>query len=220
MVYAGLKRNMKESLRRSKNRLARSGTPWEYRVAKDETELSTALDTLLRLHRSRAEVVEKTRHADCFGDPRDEAFARKVVRAMFDAGHANIALLRIGEADAAGRLVLKANGGTFFSFSGLDPAYWTYGVGTALMAETLRAAIEQDGTIANFSQHPEDSKLRWSEQLEFHNEFLLVGPRAASRTAFHLFWQLRALRQGYTLFRDDRRRRGEKLKGSALQSLR
>jgi CelD/BcsL family acetyltransferase involved in cellulose biosynthesis len=200
-VYAGLKRNMKESLRRSKNRLARSGGGWEYRVAKNETELNAALDSLMRLHRSRANVLDKKRHADSFQDPYDEVFARKVVRAMFDAGHANIALLRIGDVDAAGRLVLEANGGTFFSVSGLDPAYWPYGAGTALVAQSLQAAINQHGTVANFSQHPEDSKLRWSEQLEFHNEFLLVGPRRASLAAFHLFWQVRAMRQGYQLFR-------------------
>jgi len=50
--------------------------------------------------------------------------------------------------------------------------------------------------VANLSQHPEEGKLRSSETLELHNDFIVVAPRQRSRLAFSLYWQVSSARRG------------------------
>ena len=200
LLRSTLKRNMKEAIRRSSNRLAHAAGGWEYARSADD-DVPAGIDTLLALHRSRATVTQHKQHADGFTDAADEAFLREVVAAMVAAGCATVGFLRIGGIEVAGRLMLHTNGSTFFSISGLDPAYWTLGPGTALMTEGLSAAIDRGDRVANLSQHPEDSKLRWSEQLEVHHQFLFAAPRRSARIKAGLFVQLRALRAAYGLLR-------------------
>jgi GNAT superfamily N-acetyltransferase len=134
---------MKESLRRSSNRLARIDGRWEIRTSDDGADAERAIDDLIRLHRMRATVTDRKQHADGFSRPESEDFTRDVLRAMVGAGCATIVALRIDGADVASRAVLHCNGATFFSSSGLDPEYWAYGPGTALMAHSLQAAIDR-----------------------------------------------------------------------------
>jgi hypothetical protein len=54
----------------------------------------------------------------------------------------------------------------------------------------LKQAFSRSDSIANLSLHSEEGKLRWSELLELHNDFILVAPRRRSRSAFSLYWRL------------------------------
>lgn len=190
-LRSGLKRNLKESLRRGANSLTRAGHRWSVTTptgcANDQ-----ALDTVIALHRARAAVDEKTPHPDYFTDPAGVAFLRAAVRRLAAIGHGGPYLLEIDGAPAAGRLVLHANGTTFFSFSGFDPRWWANNTPTTLMAECLRSAIGRGDTLANLSLGPDVAKLRWSEQLALAHDFVVVAPRRRAQLRFHLFWQLRA----------------------------
>lgn len=197
-----MKRNVKESIRHRANSLAREGHHWTVSVPDDAEAFDTALDDLLTLHRARAGLAAKTHHPDYFTSRADRAFLRDVGHAMFRAGHASPCLLRINDAPAAGRLLLHANDTTYFSFSGFDPQWWPYNVATTLMAACLERAIERGARLAHLSLGPDVAKLRWSEQLQLHQDFLIVGARRRSRLAFALFWQLRAT----TLVHRERRR--------------
>ena len=191
-LRAGLKRNVKESIRRGVNRLSRGGHVWDIVDVIDESlDLESALSQLALLHRMRAQMPEKIEHPNYLAG-RHEAFYRDAVRRMFEAGHAVPTFLRVDGIPVAGRLILQANGAVFYSLSGLDPNWWWHNTPTTLMAESLRRAIERGGTVANLSLGPDVSKLRWSEQLEMHEEFVMIGNRLRSRLAFSLFWQLRA----------------------------
>ena len=200
-LRGNLKPNMKEAIRRSVNRLARVDEGWEYLLPADKGEFESALDVLVRLHRARAAVTSHELHANYFEQGQSEAFIRDAALAMFVAGVGTVARVRIGGVDAAARLVLHGNDSTFFSFSGLDPAYWEYGPGTALMVEALRSAIARGEHVANLSQHPETSKLRWSERLELRHEFLVIAPRRRALLSTMLYLQLAALRRSAELFR-------------------
>ena len=134
----------------------------------------------------------KVRHSDHLADAADRAFLHDVAHHMFSAGHLTPCLLEVDGAAAAARLVLHANRTTFFSCSGFDTNWWRHNVDTTLMAECLRRAIEQRDRMANLSPGPDVAKLRWSELLDLHQEFLMVGPRRRSRGVFSLYWQLRA----------------------------
>ena len=62
-------------------------------------------------------------------------------------------------------------------------------------------AIGRGDTSANLSLNPDESKLRWSEQIELHNEFLLVSPRRRARLATSLYLLQRWARTAVGLWR-------------------
>jgi CelD/BcsL family acetyltransferase involved in cellulose biosynthesis len=191
-LRAGLKRNVKESLRRGVNSLEREGHAWQFAVPCDQKALTPALEELIALHRMRAQARGKVQHANILQDARDREFLFDAGRCMFEAGHLAPAILRVNGEVVAARLLLRANGSVFFSLSGFDVRWWPYNVATTLVAECLRHAIERGDRVANLSPGVDAAKLRWSEQLSLHQEFLVVGPRRRSRLAFSLFWQARA----------------------------
>lgn len=181
-----LGRNVKESIRRGANRLARDGHAWKVVAPANVAELDAAMDRVLALHRARASLLGRPRHAIYFDRPADVDFLRDAARRLFAAGHLTPYLLRVGDAVAAGHVVLHANGASFFSISGFDPAWWQYSVATTLTAECLRLAIDRGDSLANLSTSPDTSKLRWSEEVRTHEHFVVYGPRFRSRLAFRL----------------------------------
>ncbi len=84
--------------------------------------------------------------------------------------------------------------GAFLSFSGIEPRYWRLGAAATLTAAAIWRSIDHGAESLNFSSTPDPGKLRWSEQLEFHHEFLVVAPSRRSRLLFSLWWQLHASR--------------------------
>ncbi|MCI1113970.1 hypothetical protein MOQ26_23450, partial [Stenotrophomonas maltophilia] len=58
---ATLKRNLKESLRRSRNRLAKDGRPWTVTTLTDGID-AAAVDRFLDLHRRRSQLESGVHH--------------------------------------------------------------------------------------------------------------------------------------------------------------
>ena len=156
-----------------------------------------AIDDLLFLHRRRAGLVGRERHPDYFERLADERFMRAATAAMFGQGLASPVVLRVNDSPAAGRLVLRGNRSVFLSFSGIEPAWWHLSPGTTLISEIMKAAIARGDSLVNLSLYPEEGKLRWSEALELHNDFIVVAPRRRSRLAFSLYWQIRSMRRSW-----------------------
>jgi CelD/BcsL family acetyltransferase involved in cellulose biosynthesis/glycosyltransferase involved in cell wall biosynthesis len=188
-----LKRNLKEAIRRSKNRLAALDSPTEIVFAEGEAA-ARAIERIQELHSSRAVLRGHLDHDDYFATDAVSRFARTAATGLAATGHAAGALLTVGDTAIAGRVVLRAGGGAFLSFSGADPEHWALGASTALIVACIRRAIEQGDRSVNFSINPDGAKLRWSEEIEQHNEFLVVGPSRRAQRAFDLFWQMRAHR--------------------------
>jgi CelD/BcsL family acetyltransferase involved in cellulose biosynthesis len=186
-----LKRNVKESIRRGANRLGRESHEWRV-VEPHNGDLDSALDTIIALHRARARMTGAEPHSDYFADSREEAFLHDVGGRLHGEGGFIPLLLEVDGRTVAGRLVLETPEAAFFSVSGADPDWWHYNVGTTLLAHSLRREIERARVVANLSDGPDVSKLRWSEQVEYAPSFLLVGERLRSRVAFAAFWHARA----------------------------
>jgi CelD/BcsL family acetyltransferase involved in cellulose biosynthesis len=204
-----LKRNVKESIRRGSNRLGREAHEWRIvEPGPGEESLERSLATLIALHKARARLTGTEPHPDYFADPREEAFLYDVGRRMRPAGGFTPLILEVEGEEIAARLVLDTRDSAFFSVSGADPAWWRYSAGTTLLAAAFRRAIERGQTIANLSHGPDVSKLRWSEELQYAQSFLLVGERLRSRLAFAAFWHLRA----EYIRRDQRRRHIDRLR--------
>jgi CelD/BcsL family acetyltransferase involved in cellulose biosynthesis len=195
-----LKRNMKEAIRRSRNRLAANGNQPEIGFVSG-FEARTAVAQVQDLHRRRAALEGHRAHSDYFANPASARFATDAAVALAAAGNAKVALLRLGDVPIAGRLVLRANDSLFLSFSGADPDHWRLGAATSVMSACIRDGIANGQRLLNLSAAPDSAKLRWSEQLELHHEFVLVAPTRRARRAFGLYWlarEHRALPRGGT----------------------
>jgi CelD/BcsL family acetyltransferase involved in cellulose biosynthesis len=198
-LRAGMKRNVKEAVRRSTNRLAKLEEGWDYDVARDDAEFGDALDDLVRLHHARSKVTSHELHGDYLRDAGDEAFLRSAAGEMFSAGAGNVARIRVGERPAAARLVLRVNGAVFLSVSGMElgPTVWDLGLGTQLTVQTVKDAIARGDGVANLSANPDEGKLRWSERLELHHGFLVTSPRRGARIRTAAYLLARAMRGVY-----------------------
>jgi len=191
-LRGGLKRNVKESLRRGANSLAREGHTWDVATPETTAELTRAVGTLIGLHGARARLQGTIRHNDYVAHPADQTFLHDVARQMFATGNLQVCLLHVDGVTVAARLLLHGHDATFLSLSGYDPAWAPYNVATTLTAACLRHAVGRGDGVINLSSGPDVAKLRWSEQLELHQVFVVVGPRHRSRIVFALHWHLRA----------------------------
>jgi hypothetical protein len=155
----GFKRNIREAIRRSNNRLVKVESGWELVFPGSAHEMREGVDSLISLHGARAAISDKEEHGSYVGDE-----------------------------DAAARLVLHGNGAVFFSLSGFERQHCDLGLGTQINLRCMQDAIERGDTVANLSQNPDAKKMRWSEHIELHNEFRIVSPRrggAAQDRAVH-----------------------------------
>ncbi|HEU5485272.1 MAG TPA: GNAT family N-acetyltransferase [Microlunatus sp.] len=168
---SGLKRNVKESLRRSKNRIAKDGRPWAVHQHTDDLD-TVVVDRFLDLHRSRAQQEGSTStHPDAFADPVRRAMLRAVLPRLGRKGRARMLELELGGAVVAAQLVLHAPGLTYIHSSGFIADVWDLGPVTFLQGEAISAAADRGERWINMSPGPNVAKLRWSEQLDVHHDF-------------------------------------------------
>jgi CelD/BcsL family acetyltransferase involved in cellulose biosynthesis len=176
-----LKRNVKESLRRSRNRLAKDGRPWKVVRLTDQGLDEAAVTRLLHLHNQRAESNRSTSdHHDVYADPQVRAFTMEVLPALGRTGAASIYELHIDGSHIASQLVLHAPGCLYFHSSGFDPSEWHLGPITFLQGEAIQDAILEGNKWVNFSPGPNVAKMRWSEQLHVYDDFVYcLGGRSS-----------------------------------------
>ncbi len=176
-TVAGLKRNGKESLRRSRNRLAKQDLPFEV-VCRGADLDADVVNRFFDLHGSRAKREGKAQHHDAFAQPERRHFFRELLPQLGADGRAAIWELWLGGREVAAQLVLYAPGTLYVHSSGFDPETWELGPVTHLQERAFRAACEAGLRWVNMSPGPNLAKLRWSERLLRHDQFTLaVGSR-------------------------------------------
>ena len=191
---AALKRNIKESIRRSANRLKKDGRPVE--VVRRSTDLDRAtVERFLALHQARAAVTRSSRrHPDSYADDRNRRLVLEALPVLGPEGGASMFELYLDGVHVASQLALHAAGTSYVHSSGFREDTWSLGVTTHLQAELVRHAIARGDRIVNFSPGPNVSKTRWSEQLWVTHEFAFgAGPRALT-ARFAAFQMLSSLR--------------------------
>jgi CelD/BcsL family acetyltransferase involved in cellulose biosynthesis len=203
---AGLKRNVRESLRHCYNSLRRDGHAFEFAVARERTEVVQSLQRFFVLHELRAKMASGARHPNWFAGQSARDFLCDVCDRLAARDAVRVFQLRIGTEIVALRIGFVVGDGLYFYYSGFDPAWARYSVMTTTVAEALKYAIATGLTTANLSIGGEQSKLRWSPRLvQFqsalvHREFLrsriacsayrvaMSGNGAPARLLKSLFW--------------------------------
>lgn len=179
-----LKRNLLESTHRARNRLDKTGKPWVITAHEDANDVAAALSVLARLHAARAGLAGRKNHPDQLALAARRNFLREALPAMAARGQARILTLDVAGRPVAAQLVFMAPDGTFLGLSGVDPQWWRVSPVTLLQLHAARDAVERGHRTFNLSVGPSVAKLRWSEQIAQHPEFLVCGPRRSSLLAF------------------------------------
>jgi CelD/BcsL family acetyltransferase involved in cellulose biosynthesis len=184
---SGLKRNVKESIRRSANRLKKDGRPWQVRARTGPDLDHAAIDRWLDLHRARAAAERATvHHHDAYADKGDRRFLKRLLPELAGKQLATLFELELDGQVVASGLALHAPGVSYVHSSGFSPDVWDLGPVALLHTEMVKHAISRGDTVVNFSPGPNVSKLRWSEQLWVVNDFVYgAGPTSLS-------WRYRA----------------------------
>jgi CelD/BcsL family acetyltransferase involved in cellulose biosynthesis len=183
-LHAGLKRNLLESTHRARNRLDKAGQPWAITVHEDPVDIVRALSVLIALHAARAQLHGRKRHPDQLAVAARREFLREALAAMACRGQAQILTLDVAGRPVAAQLVLHGAGGSYLGLSGVDPEWWRVSPVTLLQLHAAEVAVERGHREFNLSVGPSVSKLRWSEEIRQHPEFIVCGPRPSSRLAF------------------------------------
>lgn len=167
---AGLKRNVRESVRHCYNSLRRDRHAFEFVVARERAEVLQALPRFFELHALRANMPWGTKHPNRFAGHSLQGFLYDLCASLAARDVVRVFQLKIGGEIVATRIGFVVGDSLYLYYSGFDPAWARYSVMTTTVAEALKYAIANGLTTANLSLTSEQSKLRWRPRLvEFHS---------------------------------------------------
>jgi CelD/BcsL family acetyltransferase involved in cellulose biosynthesis len=201
---AGLKRNIRESLRHCYNSLKRDGHPFTLNVARGPEDVHVALDRVFELHALRAGMSGTVDHPDRFASPALRQFVHEVCEKIAARDCVRVFQIEIAGVVVASRIGFLVGDSLYLYYSGFDPDWSRYGVMTTTVAEAIKYAIEHGLRTVNLSPGTDVSKTRW-------------GPREVEyQTAYEHSGRMRSRLVGYAYLRA---RSGRGLEGWLLQKL-
>ncbi len=158
---AGLKRNIRESLRHCYNSLNRDGHEFEMAVAAVPAAVDDALERLFVLHALRAGMPGTTPHPNRFAGAGVRQFLKEACNGLAAHDVVRVFELSIAGKVVASRIGFELGGSLYLYYSGFDPAWSKYGVMTTAVAEALKYAIARGLDTVNLSPGNDVSKTRW-----------------------------------------------------------
>ncbi|MBV9318003.1 MAG: GNAT family N-acetyltransferase [Gammaproteobacteria bacterium] len=160
-LMAGLSHNMRKTVRRSYDLLARDGHAFEFVAARDCVEVRWAVLRFLELHSLRAGMPGRSLHPNRFAARSPRAFLYEVCERLAARDAVRVFQLWVADQAVASRIGFVMGDSLYLYHSGFDPAWAPYSVMTTMMAEVMRYAIATGLKSVNLSLVAEPSKLRW-----------------------------------------------------------
>jgi CelD/BcsL family acetyltransferase involved in cellulose biosynthesis len=180
-----LKRNVRESLRRARNRLTRDfAGRWMVDRATSQADVLKAMTDLQTLHAARSGIKGKVVHPNMLRNGADASYLCTVVSAAADRDGVCIYRLLVDGRAIAALLVLRTRESSYISLSGMSCDAWQYSPVTLLQGCVMDDAQKLGHRYVNLSTGPNTAKLRWSEEILVHPEFVLVRDRPLSLAKF------------------------------------
>jgi CelD/BcsL family acetyltransferase involved in cellulose biosynthesis len=180
-----LKRNVRESIRRSHNRSAKLGGV-TFRSVSDAIEIEEAVPQLVQLHQTRSELLGKVEHPNVLRGM-ESAFLVEAVRNLAEHRLARIYVAEHAGNPVAAQLVLSDGRTDYLSVSGLNPSYWELSLNTMLIYNALEEAVGLGRTALNLSTGPSLAKTRWSSTVTTYHDFAIVRSDHRSRWLYGAF---------------------------------
>lgn len=158
-MRSGLKRNIKESLRRCYNSLKRDGLSATLHFTQGPA-IKAQLPQFYALHRARANASDTVSHPDYFAAAKHQQFIEQLTNSPF-VERMYLFSLEVENKIVAMRLGFRMNQQLYLYYSGYDLAYKNYSVMTTLLAEIIQWAIREKIPEINLSVGEDVSKTRW-----------------------------------------------------------
>lgn len=192
LLRAGLKRNIRESLRHCYNSLKREGLEFTLTVATRPADVKDALNRFFVLHTARADFAKAARHDNHFATEVSRNFLQEVCANLAGNGVVHIFELRIAGMVVASRIGFVVGDSLYLYYSGFDPRWEKYSVMTTTMAEAIKFAITAGLRTANLSITADIAKTRWGPREIAFPSAVQVSHRLRSRLAHRLYSHTRA----------------------------
>jgi CelD/BcsL family acetyltransferase involved in cellulose biosynthesis len=173
-----LKRNVRESLRRGYDALARDRLELKFTVAQTPADVRQGLACLLTLHSGQGGPPGR------FADAVSAGFLYEVCARLAAKGVARVFVLEVGNAVVAARIAFQVQGSLYLYDAAFDSRWAKYGVMATLTAEILKYAIAANITTANLSTDPGASETGWPVRAVRLDRAREEHPRIRSRVAF------------------------------------
>jgi CelD/BcsL family acetyltransferase involved in cellulose biosynthesis len=158
---AGLKHNIRESLRHCYNSLKRAGLAFELKVARTPGGIADALRRLFVLHALRAAMPATVVHPDRFAAEGVREFILEVCGDLAACDVTRVFELEIDGHVVASRIGFAVGDSLYLYYSGFDPAWSKFSVMTTTVAEAIKYAIALGLKTVNLSPGNDVSKTRW-----------------------------------------------------------
>lgn len=184
---SGLKRNIKESLRRCYNSLKRDKLSFRFVVASEPQEMPRALETFLDLHRMRANLTGTTTHIDRFTNEPARRFLEEICTRLAARGAARVFTIEIDGKPVASRIAFSPPGTLYLYYSGVDPQWMKYSITTTLVAESIRYAIEHGFPTVHLSMGEDVSKLRWGPEMPLYRDAIALRRGLTARAKWEAY---------------------------------
>jgi CelD/BcsL family acetyltransferase involved in cellulose biosynthesis len=189
---AGLKRNIRESLRHCYNSLKRDGHTFALNVASTPDSIHAALERLFVLHTLRAAMPGSVPHPDHFAGVAARRFLHEVCGELAVRDKVRVFQLEIAGCVVASRIGFEIGGSLYLYYSGFDPEWSKYSVMTTTVAEAIKYAIARGLTTVNLSPGNDVSKTRWSpREMPLQIAYEHSG-RVRSRLVRHVYVRARS----------------------------
>lgn len=196
----GLKRNVKEAIRKCQNSLKRDGVEPVFACLSDAAAIRDMLPEFYRLHGMRAKEQNGVHHPDYFRLQEARQLIDLLASDPVKSG-IRLFILKDGARVIAARLAFETPGGTYLYYSGYDLEYGKYSIMTRLVVEVLKRSIDRGQHYVHLSFGRDGSKTRWSPREVAYKLYLIThdspGGRllAALYTAFSKAGRKRAAQQ-------------------------
>lgn len=192
---SGLRRNLKESLRKCYNSLKRDGLACSLEVVTDRDEMKGALQDFFRLHAERAATTDSIKHLNVFATTNARAFLIDACERLSERGQARVYRLRVAHRVVATRVAFLMGGTLYLYFSGYEREFGKYSVMTTLLAEIIQHAFAEGIGSINLSAGNDVAKTRWAPRESLECDGVTVSTRARGRFAYATYRFLAILSQ-------------------------
>jgi CelD/BcsL family acetyltransferase involved in cellulose biosynthesis len=188
----GLSSNMRKSIRKSYEFLARDGYKFSFHVRDRLENFPATMGYFFALHAARSKAKNMIVHPDRFtGYPQHSSLVAEFSAEMANREMLCIYQLEINAAVVATRIAFRFGGDVYLYYSGFDPAWRKYSVMTTLMVETMKWCIANRIKRVNLSTGYDLGKLRWRPvEIRYYNK-LQVSPTLKGRLALCIYRLLR-----------------------------
>lgn len=159
-VFKSLSRNMRSSLKRQRNKLAKNETI-QIQLLQNRTEVEEGIRHLFYLHSLR---FKQKNMATKFNYEKRGAFHEKMANVFLEKDWLQFYLIKDNENPIGALYFYRLAGAMMYMQGGFDPAYANLALGNQIILRAISDAIDSKMQTFDFMRGNEDYKKKWTDK--------------------------------------------------------